>query len=71
MGEWRPRYVIWENVKNVLSARMKNNFNLYLKSMEDLGYVNSYEILDARDFGIPQARESVHYLCTRGRTFQL
>lgn len=59
MGEWRPRYVIWENVKNVLSARMKNNFNLYLKSMEDLGYVNSYEILDARDFGIPQARERV------------
>lgn len=59
MGEWKPRIVIWENVKNVLSKHMKHNFQRYLDYMEKLGYTNNYEILDARDFGLPQARQRV------------
>lgn len=59
MGEWKPRYVIWENVKNVTSKHMKANFNRYLSEMERMGYANNYEILDARQFGLPQARERV------------
>ena len=58
-GEWKPKVVIWENVKNVLSKHMIANFNRYLSEMEKLGYSNSYEILDAREFGLPQARERV------------
>lgn len=57
METWRPKIVIWENVKGVLSKRMRMNFNKYLDVMEGLGYVNSYQTLDARDFGLPQARE--------------
>lgn len=59
MGEWKPKVVIWENVKNVLSKHMVHNFNRYLSYMEMLGYSNSYKLLDARDFGIPQARKRV------------
>ncbi len=59
MGVWKPKYVIWENVKNVLSRHMKANFNRYISEMEKLGYTSNYEILDAREFGIPQARERV------------
>ena len=59
MGEWRPRVVIWENVKNVTSKHMRANFNRYLKEMERLGYKSNYATLDARDFGLPQARERV------------
>lgn len=59
MGEWKPRFVIWENVKNVLSKHMIANFKRYLSEMEKLGYVNTYKILDARNFGLPQARERV------------
>lgn len=59
MGEWKPQYVIWENVKNVLSKHMRPNFDRYLLEMENMGYFNSYKILDARDFGLPQARERV------------
>ena len=59
MGIWKPKYVIWENVKNVLSAHMIHNFNRYLSEMQKLGYVNSFEVLDARDFGLPQARQRV------------
>jgi DNA (cytosine-5)-methyltransferase 1 len=59
MGEWKPQYVIWENVKNVLSKHMKINFDRYISEMENMGYANNYEILDARDFGLPQKRERV------------
>lgn len=70
MGEWKPKYVIWENVKNVLSKHMKKNFDKYLFEMEKLGYTNSYRVLDARDFGIPQARERVFTIsCLNGRCF--
>lgn len=57
MGEWKPTVVIWENVKNVLSKHMVHNFNRYLYYMEKFGYSNSYRVLDARDYGIPQARK--------------
>lgn len=56
MGTWRPRVVVWENVPNVLAKKMRGAFNHYLDDMEALGYVNNYEVLDARDFGVPQAR---------------
>lgn len=59
MGEWKPRFVIWENVKNVTSKHMIHNFNRYLSEMQKLGYTNSFQTLDARDFGLPQARERV------------
>lgn len=59
MGIWKPRIVIWENVKNVLSKHMIRNFNRYLEEMEKLGYTNSFEILNAMDFGLPQKRERV------------
>ena len=59
MDEWKPKIVIWENVKNVLSKHMKHNFKRYLDYMNKLGYTNNYEVLDARDFGLPQARERV------------
>ena len=59
MGLWKPRVVIWENVKNVLSKHMIHNFNRYLSEMEKLGYTNSFEVLNAMDFGLPQKRERV------------
>lgn len=59
MGEWKPRVVIWENVKNVLSKHMVHNFNRYLKEMEAMGYTNSFETLNCLEFGLPQRRERV------------
>lgn len=55
----RPKYVVWENVKNLLSKKHKHNFDAYLKTMEDLGYINYYQVLNAKDYGIPQNRERV------------
>lgn len=59
MGEWRPRLVIWENVTGVLDRNVIPVFNSYLHDMQRLGYTNSFEVLDAREFGVPHARERV------------
>lgn len=59
LGVWKPKVVIWGNVKNALSRKLVPAFNHYLGDMENLGYTNSYQVLDARDFGVPQARERV------------
>ncbi|MBE1302911.1 DNA cytosine methyltransferase [Clostridium botulinum] len=59
MGTWKPKVVIWENVKNVLSKHMKHNFNRYLEEMHKIGYTSNFEVLNAIDFGLPQKRERV------------
>lgn len=70
MGVWKPRVVIWENVKNVLSKHMKHNFNRYLEEMQKLGYTSNYEILNTMDFGLPQRRERVFTIsCLDGSLF--
>lgn len=68
MGIWKPRVVIWENVKNVTSKHMKANFDRYLKEMSALGYANAYKALDARDFGLPQERIRVFTVSVLGTT---
>ena len=55
----KPKVVIWENVKNVLSKSNIHNFEKYLDSLENLGYTNHYKVLDAKDFGIPQNRKRI------------
>ena len=55
----KPKYVIWENVKNLLSKKHRHNFDAYLETMKQLGYTNYYQILNAKDYGIPQNRERV------------
>lgn len=67
MGEWKPKVVIWENVKNVTSKIMKKNFDRYLSEMTRMGYTNSYKTLDAREFGLPQARERVFTISMLGK----
>ncbi|WP_459482090.1 DNA cytosine methyltransferase [Clostridium saccharoperbutylacetonicum] len=70
MGEWKPEIVIWENVKNVLSKHMRHNFNRYLEELEKLGYTNSYKVLNAMDFGLPQNRDRVFTIsCLDGTLF--
>ncbi len=54
-----PKYVVWENVKNVLSKKHRHNFDNYLETLEDLGYTNYWQVLNAKDYGVPQNRERV------------
>ncbi len=62
----KPKYVIWENVKNLLSKKHIHNFNAYLETMSELGYTNYYQVLNAKDYGIPQNRERVFTISILG-----
>lgn len=55
----RPKYVVWENVKGLLSKKHIHNFDAYLIHMSTLGYKSMFKVLNAKDFGIPQNRERV------------
>lgn len=60
-----PKYVIWENVKNVLSKKHKHNFDNYIERLNKLGYTSFYKVLNAKDFGVPQNRERVFTISIR------
>ena len=53
----KPRVFILENVFNLINHDKGNTFNVMKKNLEELGYTLSYQILNARDFGVPQNRE--------------
>jgi len=55
----RPQVVVWENVPGLISKRHIDHFNHYLTTMERLGYRNTFKILNAKDFGMPQIRERI------------
>lgn len=62
----KPKYVLWENVKNVISKKHRQVFDDYLNKMEKLGYTNYYQVLNAKDYGIPQNRERVFTISILG-----
>lgn len=55
----KPKYVIWENVKNLLSQKHVHNWNAYAERMKELGYKNYCRVLNAKNYGVPQNRERV------------
>lgn len=57
-----PKYVIWENVKNVISKKHIHNFNQYIEDLKEVGYTSYYKILNAKDFGLPQNRERIYVI---------
>jgi len=61
----KPKYVIWENVKNLISEKHKHNFSKYLRKLEALGYVSNYKVLNSKDYGIPQNRERIFTISIR------
>lgn len=65
VGKIRPKYVLWENVKNILSSKHKHNFDAYVETMTNLGYNSFYEVLNAKDYGVPQNRERVYTISIR------
>ena len=54
---FRPRWVIWENVPNVLRTNGGRDFGSIVGSLAHIGYGWAYRVLDARHFGLPQRRK--------------
>ena len=55
----KPKYVIWENVKNVLSKKHKHNFDKYIDELNSFGYTSYYDVLNSKDYGTPMNRERI------------
>ena len=62
----KPKYLLLENVKNLVGKKNKPDFDRWCAYLETLGYKNYWKILNARDYGIPQNRERVFMVSILG-----
>lgn len=62
----KPKYLLMENVKALVSKKFAPTFLKWLNVLEDLEYTNYYEVINARDCGIPQNRERIFVLSILG-----
>ena len=65
LREKKPRFAIYENVKNITGSRFYATFNLFVKELEDYGYNVYWQVLNAKHYGIPQNRERVYCVIIR------
>ena len=62
----KPKYLLMENVKNLVGKKHKHNFDAWLRVLEMMGYQNFWQVLNAKDYGIPQNRERVFVVSILG-----
>lgn len=55
----RPKYLLMENVSDLVGSKFIKDFHALLSELEDIGYESFTQVLDARDYGVPQHRERV------------
>lgn len=67
----KPKYLFLENVKGLLNHDKGNTFETILSALDELGYDVEWQVLNSKDFGVPQNRERVfiigHLRGERGR----
>jgi DNA (cytosine-5)-methyltransferase 1 len=56
----RPRHLVFENVKGLLSHDSGKTFQTILGVLTDLGYRVEWQVLNSKDFGVPQNRERIY-----------
>ena len=54
-----PKYLMFENVKNLVSKKFIDDFNNLLEVLDELGFNSYWKVLNAKDCGVPQNRERV------------
>lgn len=63
--EKKPKVMLLENVRDLLAPRHKETFKKILSELDRIGYHVNYEILNSSDYGIPQSRNRVFFVCFR------
>lgn len=63
----RPKYLLMENVKNLVGKTHKHNFDLWLEWLESKGYTNYWKVLNSKDYDVPQNRERVFVVSIFGK----
>jgi DNA (cytosine-5)-methyltransferase 1 len=62
----KPKYLLLENVKNLVGKKFKPDFDKWLEWLESQGYRNYWQVLNAKDYGVPQNRERVFVVSISG-----
>lgn len=64
----RPSYLFLENVKGLLSHDDGHTFQTIIRTLDELGYDCQWQVLNSKDYGVPQNRERVFIIGhTRGK----
>ena len=61
----KPKYLMFENVANLVSDRHKPYFDMWCEELEEMGYVNKWAVLNGLNYGVPQKRERVIMISIR------
>lgn len=61
----RPKFLCLENVKAMVSGKFVGMFNLWQNELARLGYANFAQILNSKDYGVPQNRERIFLVSIR------
>ena len=62
----KPKYLLLENVKNLVGKKFKSQFEEWLSYLENLGYTNYWQVLNTKNYGVPQNRERVFVVSILG-----
>lgn len=60
-----PEYLMLENVKNLVQKKFIEQFNAWVKWLDSIGYNTYYQVLNAKNYGIPQNRERIFAISIR------
>lgn len=61
----KPKFAVLENVSALVSGKFIDMFNLWQRTLEELGYRNYAKVLNAKDYGVPQNRERIFLVSIR------
>lgn len=65
----RPKYVLTENVKALVSDKFRPGFLAYCRYMEEMGYTTFNKVIDSAKMGIPQHRERIFVVSILGESW--
>ncbi len=64
--EYKPKYLIMENVPTLVGKRYLEHFKIWLSILEEMGYKNYYDVLNAKDYGVAQNRKRLFLVSIMG-----
>lgn len=62
----RPKFLLMENVKALVQKKFMPEFQRWIDTLTELGYTSFWQVLNAKDYGIPQNRERVFMVSILG-----
>lgn len=66
----RPQFLLMENVKNLVGKKFMPGFQEWIDYLDSIGYTSHWQVLNAKDYGVPQNRERVFMVSALQEDFE-